>query len=156
MFKHIPLHSISIDNQEEKRILRNFLFWYWSCHSCVRQTLIGSDMLLEPDIFAKHMIFIILKCHSYYPENLRSEAYGLNESHFSVKLWLGQTSLWNRRFSSGMIFIIPKCHSYCPENFRLEAYGLNRSVTSSWAKSFFWICCFSSKLSYHSYQQQVC
>ena len=136
--------------------MRNFLFWSWSCDSRISQTLIGSDMLLEQEIFVRHIIIIIPKGHSYYPENFRSEAYGLNESHFSVKLWLGQTGLWNRRFSSGMIFIIPKCHSYYPENFRPEAYRLNRSVTSSWAKSFFWICCFSSKLSYHSYQQQVC
>ena len=30
--------------------------------------------------------FIIPKGRSYNPENLRSEADGLNESHFSVKL----------------------------------------------------------------------
>ena len=101
----IGLHSISVDNQEGKYILRNFLFWSWSCNSCVSQTLTGSDMLLEPKIFVRQMVFIIPKCHSYYPENFRSEAYGLNESHFSVKLWLGQTGLWNRKFSSDIWFL---------------------------------------------------
>ena len=43
-------------------------------------------MTLEPDIFVRHMTFIIPKGHSYYPENFRTEAYVLNESHFSVKL----------------------------------------------------------------------
>ena len=105
LFKHIPLYSIYIDNQEGKNILRNFLFWSWSCDSCVSQTLIGSDRPLEPHIFVRHMIFIIPKGHSYYPENFRSEAYGLNESHFSVKLWLGQTGLWNRKFSSDIWFL---------------------------------------------------
>ena len=100
MFKHIPLHSTSKDNQEEKYISCNFLFWSWSCDSCVNQTLIVSDMLLEPEIFVRHMIFIIPKGHSYYTENFRSEAYGLNESHFLVKLWLGQTGLWNHKFLS--------------------------------------------------------
>ena len=106
MFKYIPLHSICIDNQEGKYLLRNFLFWSWSCDSCVSQTLIGSDMLLEPEIFVRHMILIIPKGHRYYPENFRSEAFGLNESHFSVKLWLGQTDLWNRKFSSNIWFLL--------------------------------------------------
>ena len=44
-------------------------------------------MLLEPEIFVRHMIFIIIpKGHKYNPENFRSEAYELNESYFSVKL----------------------------------------------------------------------
>ena len=42
-------------------------------------------MPLEPEIFVRHMIFIIPKGHRYYPENFRSWAYGLNENHFSVK-----------------------------------------------------------------------
>ena len=50
------------------------------------QTLMGSDRPLEPDIFNRHMIFIIPKGHSYYPGNFRSEAYGLNKSYFSAKL----------------------------------------------------------------------
>ena len=134
MFKHIPLHSISIDNQEGKYILRNFLFWYWFVilasdklwlgHICFwnqtfspdiwflssssaivttlrisdlrlivkwkslfGQTLIGSDRPLEPQIFVRHMIFIIPKGHSYYPENFRFKAYGLNKSHFLV-FWI--------------------------------------------------------------------
>ena len=35
------------------------------------QTLIGSDRPLEPQIFVRHMIFIIPKGHSCYPENFR-------------------------------------------------------------------------------------
>ena len=100
MFKHVPLDSISIDNQVGKYLLCNFLFGSWSCDSCVSQTLIGSDMLLEPEIFVRRMIFVIPKGHSYYPESFKSEAYGLNDSHFSVKLWLGQIGLWNRRLLS--------------------------------------------------------
>ena len=42
-------------------------------------------MSLEPEIFVRHMIFIIPSGHRYYPENFRSEAYGLNESHVLVK-----------------------------------------------------------------------
>ena len=51
-----------------------------------------------------HMVFIIPKCHCYYPEISRSEAYELDESHFSVKLWLGHTGLWNRKFLSDIWF----------------------------------------------------
>ena len=36
--------------------------------------------------FCKTYDFIIPKGHSYYPENFKPEAYGLNESHFLVKL----------------------------------------------------------------------
>ena len=39
-------------------------------------------MPLEPEIFVTHLIFIIPKGHIYYPENFRSEAYGLIKSHF--------------------------------------------------------------------------
>ena len=37
-------------------------------------------MLLEQEIFVRHIIIIIPKGHSYYPENFRSEAYQLNKS----------------------------------------------------------------------------
>ena len=50
------------------------------------QILIGSDMLLEPAILVRHMIFINPKGHAYYLENFRSETYELNKSHFLVKL----------------------------------------------------------------------
>ena len=69
------------------------------------QTLIGLDRPLELQIFVRHMVFIISKGHSYYPENFRSDAYGLNESHFSVRLWMGQTGLSNRTFSSDIWFL---------------------------------------------------
>ena len=39
-------------------------------------------MPLEPEILVRRIILIITKGHRYYPENFRSESYGLNESPF--------------------------------------------------------------------------
>ena len=50
------------------------------------QTLIGSDRPLELQLFVRQLVFITPKGLSYYPENFRSDAYRLNEGHFSVKL----------------------------------------------------------------------
>ena len=124
MSKFIPLNSIFIDNQEGKYLLHNFLFWSWSCDSWVSETFIESDMLLKPEIFVRHMIFIVPEGHRYYSKNFWSEAYGLNETHFLVKLWLGQTGFWNSKLSS---YIYDFYHSYYPQDFRSEAYGLNKS-----------------------------
>ena len=67
----------------------NFQIWgLWvKWKSFFSQTLIGSYRPLEPQIFVRHMIFIIPKGHIYYPENFRSEAYGLNKIHFLV-FWI--------------------------------------------------------------------
>ena len=81
-------------------------------------------MPLEPELFVKHVFFIIPKDNSYYPENLRSEAYGLNESQTLIG---SDRPLEPQIFVRHMVFTIPNGHSYYPGIFRSEAYGLNKS-----------------------------
>ena len=77
-------------------------------------------MLLEPEIFVRHMIFIIPKGHSYYTENFRSEAYGLNESHFYGQTLIGSDRpLEPQIFVTQMIFIIAKGHNCYPSDLSL-------------------------------------
>ena len=84
-------------------------------------------MPLEPEILVRHMIFTNPKGHSYYPENFRCEAYGLNEIHFRSNFdWVRHafgTAVFRQTFD---FYHLQQSWCY-PENFRSGAYELNKS-----------------------------